>query len=463
MFAVVWIIGLPLSFVSASSGLLLWVWVALLSPNELLYGFMAGVPFNKLVALSTFGAVVLSQEKKAFYVDVQIVLTILFGLIMTCSWLNAIVPSDDGTDLWEKVLKVQVLALLITGIMTTRLRLHLLALAVVTSLAFLGVKEGLIALLTAGGHKIIGTGSVGDNNSLATALLMIVPLAFYLARYSAIRVIRLGMLAVLALSVVTVIMTYSRGGLLGLLVVAAFMVKNSRSKFASIAMVLIGAGLVYAFAPDSWFERIGTVETAANDDGSFLGRVVAWKMSTLIAFAHPIFGGGPHAVQRFQVWSEFRPYIDSVNFFPTPPPDVVPHAAHSSYFEVFGDLGFSGLIVFLSLLACAFWQLFRIRRMAKSRPDLRWAADLAGMLQISMAAYVVTTALLSMAYFELFWILIAMISRCHRTVRQAVLAGAADKSEAIAAPRGRFVPGPLVRPPGRPAIAARDTAFRGAQ
>ena len=61
MFATVWLVGLPLSLVSANSGLLLWIWVALLSPGELLYGFMAGVPFNKLVALTTFGAVVVSK------------------------------------------------------------------------------------------------------------------------------------------------------------------------------------------------------------------------------------------------------------------------------------------------------------------------------------------------------------------------------------------------------------------
>ena len=460
MFATVWLVALPLSVVSANSGLLLWIWVALLSPGELLYGFMAGVQFNKMVALTTFGAVVFSKDKKDFYLDFPLFMTLMLGVVATLSWQTALVATDDGTDLWEKLIKVLVLAFLITGISTTRHRIHLVVLAVVTALAFLGVKEGLIALLTAGGHHIIGTGSVGDNNSLATALLMIVPMTYYLARYSALRMIRLGMLTVLVLSIVTVVMTYSRGGFIGLLVVAVMMIKNSRRKLPGIAMVLLGAVLVYSFAPETWFQRLGTIETAADDDGSFLGRVIAWKISTVIALAHPLLGGGPHAVQRFAVWTQYAPQIGMFNFFPTPPPDLVPHAAHSTYFEILGDLGFTGLFTFMSIMLASFWQMFRIRRMTKGRPDLLWANELASMLQISLVVYAVTTALLSMGYFEMYWILIALISRCHRTVRQALAATAATEGVAAPAMRGRFVPGPLARPAGRPAIAARDGRVR---
>ena len=452
MFAGVWMVGLPISFVSPNSGVLLWIWVALLSPNELLYGIMAGVPFNKLVAFVTFGAVVFSQEKKDFYLDAMMTLLIMLGLVATVSWLGAIVPSDDGENLYEKLIKVLVLAFLITGVTNTRLRIHLLVLSVVTSLAFLGVKEGLIALLTAGGHHIVGTGSIGDNNSLATALLMIIPLTFYLARYSALRIIRVGMMVVLGLSVVTVVMTYSRGGFLGLVVLAAFMVKNSRNKAASLIMVAVGAVLVYSLAPASWFDRLGTIETAADNDSSFLGRVVAWKMSWLVAQAHPFFGGGPHAIQRFPVWSAFAPYVSSLDFFPTPPPDVFPHAAHSIYFEVLGDLGFTGLFLFLLIMLVAFWQLFQIKRMAKGRESLRWAVDLASMLQVTMVVYMVTAALLSMAYFEMVYVLLALISRCRRTVKQSLLVAEDDEAAVATHVRhGRFVPGPLARP----SIAAR--------
>ena len=137
---------------------------------------------------------------------------------------------------------------------------------------------------------MIGTGSVGDNNSLATALLMTVPLIYYLARHSAVRAVRIGLLAALALALVTVVATYSRGGFVGLLVLGGFLVKNSRNKLGSLVLVVLAGTLTYAFAPESWFERLNTIGDASND-GSFMGRVVAWKISWLIAMDHPLFGG----------------------------------------------------------------------------------------------------------------------------------------------------------------------------
>lgn len=421
-FALVWLALLPLTFMSAHVGVLLWIWVALLSPNELLYGFMAGVQFNKIVAVITLGLIVVSKEKKDFYLDGTGVLLILFAVAATISWYGGIVSTPDATDLYQKLLKEIVLAFAIMAVMTTRHRIHLAVLTVAISFGFLAVKEGLIFLLTGGGHKVLGTGSVGDNNSLAAALLMTIPMMYYLARHSAVRAIRIGLLAALGLAVVTVIATFSRGGFIGLMVVGLFMVKNSRNKFGSLALVAATGVLIFMLAPESWFERLSTINDAS-DDGSFMGRVVAWKISWLIAMDHPLFGGGMHAVQRLLVWDTYRPFLyllDSV--IKTPPADTFPHAAHSTYFEVLGDTGFIGLALFLWVVGLGFWNCRSIMRMGRRHPSLAWAVDLGRIMQITLVVYCVTTALLSMGYFELFYIVVALLSRCRRTVKQALAA-----------------------------------------
>ena len=421
-FAFVWMALLPLTFTSAFVGVLLWIWVALLSPNELLYGFMAGVPFNKIVAVITLGLVAVSREKKDLYLDSTGVLLILFSVAATISWYGGIVASPDATDLYQKLLKEIVLAFVIMAVMTTRHRIHLAVLTVAVSYGFLAVKEGLIFLLTAGGHTVLGTGSAGDNNSLATALLMTIPMIYYLARYSAVRVIRIGLLAALGLAVVTVVATFSRGGFVGLVVLGLFMVKNSRNKFGSFVLVAATGVLIYLLAPESWFDRLSTINDAT-DDGSFMGRVVAWKMSWLIAMDHPVFGGGMHAVQRLLVWDTYRPYLYMLDgVIKTPPADTTPHAAHSIYFELLGDMGFVGLILFLSLLGLALRNCRSIIRMTRKQPTLAWATDLARMLQVSIVIYAVTAALLSMAYFELIYIIFAILSCCRRAVQLTIAA-----------------------------------------
>jgi probable O-glycosylation ligase (exosortase A-associated) len=447
MFAGVWLALLPVSLMSAYTGVLLWVWVALLSPNDLLSGFLAGVPFNKFVAVFTCGLFLVGREKKEPYLDTTLVLLLLFVLSATVSWQLSIVPSDFGTALYLKLLKAVVLAFLITAVMTTRHRLHMLVLTIAISLGFLAVKEGSISLLFQG-HKILGSGSVGDNNSLATALLMIIPLIYYLARYSAVRITRTVLLAVLGLSLVTVVMTFSRGGFIGLVVLALIAIMNGKNRLKSVGLVAAAAVATFLLAPAGWFSRLDTI-TAVDNDGSFMGRVVAWKMSWLIAMDHPFFGGGMHAVQTLAVWTKYRPLLPSLDFIATPPADVFPHAAHSIYFEVLGDTGFVGLALFLAALASALHNCRWIYRAARGQPELRWAADLSRMMQISLILYLVTGAALSMGYFELVYIMLALTSRCRRVVAVAV-----RKTAAAAGGEAEWMDGAFAEPADGYALAA---------
>ena len=430
MFALTWATLLPASLMEAHVGVLLWVWTALLSPTDVLIGFMSGLPLNKAIAGITFLRMLVSRERLDRYADPLLKLLIALAATATISWFNAIVSSGDITELYLKLIKAIVLAFVIAYVMTTRARLHLLVLVIVVALGFNAVKEGMIFLLTAGGHQVLGSGSIGDNNSLATALLMIIPLTAYLIRRSAVRLVRIALIGTLILCLVTVVATYSRGGFVGLLVLGAFMVKNSKHKFASIGLVLAVIVTVYVSAPASWFQRLSTIEVA-DQDNSFMYRVVAWKMSLLIALDHPLFGGGPHAVQQLAVWTNYRPSLPSVDFVTTPTALDRPIAAHSIYFEMLGDYGFLGVALFLAGLGATVWNLSKIQRMAKGHPSVEWAADLARMVQISFAVYLTTGAALSMGYFELVYILIALTSRCRRTVFQLL----AEENAALAASR----------------------------
>jgi len=420
-FAFVWMALLPLLLISANAGTLVWVWTALLSPNELLYGFMETVPFNKIVALITIFLIFFGREKKDAYFDFTLFLLILLGLVSTISWLDEIVSSPTATDLYEKLLKEIVLVFVIAVVMTTRAHIDRLVLVVVLSIGFLAVKEGTIYLLTAGGHHITGTFALGDNNGLAMALLMIIPLISYLARHSVVPIVKIGMWSVLGLSLVTVIATFSRGGLIGMVVLTTFAIKNSRRRFRTLLLVVIAGVSLYVLAPNTWFSRMDTIQSANTDD-SFMGRVIAWKVSFLIAMDNPLFGGGMHAVQNQLVWDMYKKDLYLVDVFDTPPPGESPLAAHSIYFEVLGDLGFVGLTLFLAILGVALWNCRQLYRVARDHPSVAWAGQLASMLQISLVVYLTTGAALSVAYLELIYILVALLSRCRRTVQLTLAA-----------------------------------------
>ena len=116
---------LPTTVMSAHIGVLLWIWVALMSPGEVLYGAMAGVPFNKIVAITTIVSLPFNSEKKDFYFDGLAIFLLLFATAATISWLAAIVPGSDTDVLYQKFIKEAVLFFAITSVMLTRHRIHL--------------------------------------------------------------------------------------------------------------------------------------------------------------------------------------------------------------------------------------------------------------------------------------------------------------------------------------------------
>ena len=443
-FAMVWAILFPITFWSAHVGILLWIWVALLGPNERLYGFMSEVPFNKVVAIVTLLLIFLNNQKKKFYVDATVGLIFVLMVVGTLAAIFPQVSDDDGQFLYEKLLKEFALLLTIIAVMWDRQRLTWTVWALCIGVGFTASVEGLEYAASGGGHRIVSTVAMGDNNSIAVAVLMTIPLLHYLRSTSAVRVSRLALLGLIVLSVICVIGTNSRGGFIGLMLLFGAMVLRSKNKLPLIALGVVGMVLVLVLAPASWFERMNTIQDAG-ENLSFLGRVVAWKISTMMALDHPLFGSGFHAVQRWANWQHYRNNLGLLDFVPTPPPDVLPHAAHSIYFEILGDLGFTGLMAFVGILLAALYNCQVVISRTRNIVELQWASSLARMLQISIVIYMVSGALLSMGYYEGFWIVIAIISRLRRTTMD-LLAERAGSGAGLGGGRARGLPQAAAEP-----------------
>ena len=134
---------------------------------------------------------------------------------------------------------------------------------------------------------------------------------------------------------------------------------------------------------------MNTIENA-EQDASFMGRVVAWKLSFILAVNHPMFGGGFKAIEFFPVWSQLSQDFFSFPFFYTGDALPDPHwarAAHSIYFQVLGDHGFAGLFIYLIILFLAFQKARKVAKQARVLSSTRWIAHLATMLQLSFLLF----------------------------------------------------------------------------
>ena len=85
--------------------------------------------------------------------------------------------------------------------------------------------------------------------------------------------------------------------------------------------------------------------------------------------------------------------------------------------------GYPGLAIFLALGIGTYMTARSIRRRARGHPDLIWAADLASMVQVSIVAYSIAGLFLTLATFDLFYHLVAIVVIASGLVRQSVTCG----------------------------------------
>lgn len=423
----------PLAMRNLFAAYALWGWTGVVSPNFYLYGFMGAVHYNLFFALLTL--VLLFIKPRAATLDwtrTQALLA-MFAVCCTVSALFSYQPNPSNWPYYENAIKNLVFCLLMPLVIVGRVRIQAFVVVIAIGLGFHAAVEGLKVLLTGGGHRVTGLPStlMSDNNQFAVGMAMALPLCYWLYQVMERPVVRLAALGGMGLAALTIIGSNSRGGFLALSTVALALALASRRKVLTLCLIVVLGAALLMFAPESWFERMNTIKTAAEQDDSFLGRIVAWKISTVIALANPFVGGGVHAVQAQVVWDQFKGSIGFLDFIPTPEPSLIARAAHSIYFEILGDLGFIGFGVFLALLFNAFRTAADIRRIVGTHRQLIWARDVADALKVAVVAYAVGGAGVSMGYFELYFAIVALLEIIKQHVLKEAKAFTTDGGQSL--------------------------------
>lgn len=435
--------SLPVILFRPYIGVLLWCWISYMNPHRLAWGFAYSMPLGMMIGLTTIIAFVFSRDPKRLPRHPATVLLILLTIWISVTTVFAIAP-EAAYGKWDRSMKILLMTFVTLILINNRERLHAMVWIIVVSLGFYGFKGGIFTVLTGGDFRVWGPSEsfIADNNTLALALIMIVPLMRYLSLHSDPQWLRLGLNAAIPVTCVAVIGSHSRGALVAGIAMLLYLLAKSRQR------LLIGlAGLfVVAFAvmvaPQHWVDRMESIRNYEQDP-SAQGRLQAWTYGYKLALERPVVGGG------------FLSNADKARYFKHVPEAETTRAYHSVYFEMLGDHGFTGLGIFLSLLLATFVCAGTIIRQAKNAaPNLRWAADLAAMSQVSLVGYMVGGLFLNLAFYDLFYHIVAML-----LITKTIVDREVSSEEAVAeAP-------PEPRPSGlsvasRATMAAREPASR---
>lgn len=396
-------------------GLALWLWSSLVPVVVWGYGTATSIRWNLLFAACTIVAYFFQQNKEKVRLNGAFWLMILLFIHATFSSLLHI-----GFDLhvwqeWEYLLKATVFGVFVALIVKKKQHFVALAWACALSIGARAAIDGMKVVVSGGGHVAGGISpTFNDNNLSAMATLVCLPLLFFLySEYKKYLFFKVALIAFIVTNVIFVLGSDSRGGLLGLLVLAGFFFMKSKHKFKiSLGIVVLGV-IGLSLMDAAWFERMESIKTA-KEDGSFMGRVISWKLATILAIQNPIFGGGFDASSYGPTWTLLTYDFYMLSFIATPEPHTV-HVAHSIYFQVLGDLGFVGLCIYMSLLYAA----YRIFSSVRKKPLLKdWEQSFSTYVTLSIIAFAFAGAALSAAYNPLFFMLVGLTVPLAQIIRR---------------------------------------------
>jgi putative inorganic carbon (hco3(-)) transporter len=420
-FLLLFVCSLALIVKSPFNGVLVWYAFSFGNFHTLIWdSSLVSLNYAYIIAVLTIVAWLLSPaERKKLPVTPQVILTILFSLWITITSFRALRPDDAVWDKWTFFQKVLLMCLIGFALTTTRERVNQLVWVVVLSIGFWGVKGAISFPLHGGGQGIHGPegGIMASNNEFGVALVMLLPLVFYLWHTVEDRHLRRGLMVMGFLVTMATVFTYSRGALVGVCAMAIVLWLRSPAKLSLGLVILVFCGAIYAFVPQSWFNRVATIETYENDS-SAMGRINYWRASLRIAELHPIVGGGFLVTHDKDITNRMLegttiPRLDKGR------------AAHSIYFDVLSEHGWVGLVLFLMVAVYAWRSCSSLIRNSRGRPDLAWANLLGRMGQAVLVGYWTSGAFQSLAYFDEYWCVVFIFEAARLViVRESPRAGA---------------------------------------
>ncbi len=239
-----------------------------------------------------------------------------------------------------------------------------------------------------------GTTNKLDNNGFAMQFVMCLPIAFFLFFTEARSYLRyLGPITI-PFMIHTIILTYSRGGFIGMGLVIFNCVLYLKNKKWGIVATLLFLMVVHRLQGVQSQERMSSV-LEYEKDPSVTSRFEAWEAALNMMVANPFIGVG---IGQFE---------ENARFYN---PDIfADKAAHNAFLHIGGEMGFPGFMVYSLVFLIAFYFLWKIRRFYKptlhERPHFYYATA----LRTTMIGFFACAIFLSLNYLELYYFVIALI------------------------------------------------------
>jgi len=400
---------------------LIYAYIDIVAPQRLSYFMLNSIPLSLIVfALAVLGFLV-SDDKKDVRIAPRWVLVLL--LLGYCGYTTTIADEPIfAQEKWSWVWKALVFAAFLPLTLRTRLRIEALALTMVLCASTLIVTGGIKTAAGGGGYGVLVL--LVDNNSglyegsiISTVAIAIIPLILWLAKHGTIfkpewRVYCYAAALTLAALLIP-IGTQARTGLVCIGVMAVLLLRFNKYRFVYAAVAATIAVMSIPFLPQTFVERMQTIENYEQDESAST-RIAVWSWTWEYVKQNPM-GGGFEAYRQNKIKYEIKVIDDNgmaTGEIESGAKDIEDEgrAYHSSYFEMLGEQGWPGLIIWLSIHVGGVWRMEMIQRMYKkrNREGEEWVAPLAIALQNAQIIFLIGSLFVAVAFQPFVYMLVGL-------------------------------------------------------
>ena len=362
--------------------------------------------YTGVVMLAVFAFSQLSAEGNLTARPKEINLVLLLILAALLSMPMAVEISDAWKTFSEILVKTVIVFIVIVNVVRTENRLKLLWFLVLGVSIYLSVSAindyrlGVFQVGDVATHdaRIAGRikGLFENSNDLAMHLVSMIPIAVGLAFYKAGLFRKLIFLGVAGLMTGAVVVTFSRGGFIGLVAAVLLLVRRlgRKNRTLTTAALVLAVIMFLVMAPGAYSGRLATVFNSSADlTGSSSQRTEVLKRSFWVTLRYPLFGVG-------------------IGNFPHKSPRNL--VTHNSYTQVSAEMGIPALVVYILFLVHPLKRLRLIEKESYEHPDRSKFYYLSVGLQASLVGFMFASFFGSVAYHWYVYYLVGYAVCLHR-------------------------------------------------
>lgn len=396
-----------------------YVYVDIVSPQRLTYYLLNSIQVSLIfVVLAVLSWLVFDDKRGTRFTVQQMLLAVLLGYCYLTT-LNADIP-DSAAAKWDWVWKALAFAIFLPLTLRTKLRIEALLLFMIFSASSIIVVGGIKTVASGGGGygelNLMVSNNTGlyESSIISAVAAAVIPLVLYVRKYGTIfpksRLVNAYAFALVFACLLIPVGTAARTGLICVGVLAILMLRSTKRRFLYITLMSVAVVAAIPLLPASFTKRMNTIETY-KADASASTRVAVWAWTLDYVRDHP-WGGGFDAYRQ----NKIRYYTDEVT--EVNGQRITKHtliidkgrAYHSSYFEMLGEQGYFGLILWLTihLLSLAQMEVLLRRYRRAADPSVHWIAALAEALQQAHIIYLVGCTFVGIAYQPFIYMLVGL-------------------------------------------------------